>query len=273
MRALDQFGNSVQVKHAREAAIRHGRLVVAAKSNNDSSSTQGEIVVVSVGDRTLVHSLALPLSLPLTAENEDDNNSGMVAICCTGIKSDADWLIRHIQSYIADVWCRYDHHTMSTTAMAHWIARLLVSYEQNDLDEEWQSATQKRTIKRASASLSRPLGVQTLFLSSRNESGPQLLLVEPTGRVLTADTSKDLSFLAIGKQSDAIKVQLLRSVMEDSASVEQFLVKEILGILSPSRNEITRLIVETLRQDLSIERKLIICKNKKVQSSTLLSTR
>lgn len=271
MRALDKFGNSVQLRHAREAAIRHGRLIVAAKLRD--VAVPAEIIVVSFGSRKLVHSLALPFA------SAADDKSGTVAMCCTGVKSDAEWLTRHIQNLAARVWCRYDQTSMATTALAYSIARLLGSYEGNDIDEEWQSTIQGIHMKRSSnnqgldSSLSRPLGVQALVLSTRKgDKDTDLLLVEPTGRVFTAERTKYMSFVAIGKQSEEVGERLLRATMENSAELEKCLVNEILEALSPSKNEITELIVETLRSNPLIERKTLVCKNGKVLSSSPLST-
>lgn len=284
MRALDKFGNSVQLKHAREAATRHGRLVVAARchhpssSSDDASGGDAPVVVVSVGNRPMVRSMTLPLGAEQQTSkkrNNDDqgsnNNVGMVAMCCTGIKSDADWLIRHMQEYAANVWERYDHHPLGTSALAHSVSRLLGSYQAEDLEEEWQSTIGRRKNKNSQddleSSLSRPLGVQTCLLStSAGRDEPNMLLVEPTGRIFKAETTESFSFLTMGKQSEVLNQRLLRSSLKEPADLEQLLMREILETLSPSRNEVTELLVEIIGTSSGIETKILMCKNGQVKS-------
>ena len=293
MRALDKFGNAVPLKHAREAAVRHGRLVVAAATAATQTSPfssasspisppqnpeNSEIVVVSVGNRSLVSSLTLPLAFAATTTTNHNHNhhiDPMVAMCCTGVKSDADWLTRQMQAYVSKVWERYDLHPMSTGALAHWLARLLGRYQQpssseDDGDDEWQSsvsrgaASTKRSSRRQEqafeSSLSRPLGVQTILLStsvsgsSKSASSPSLLLIEPTGRVFRAHTTSSFSFVTMGKQSDKLKEALLRCIpptptpqtKEESGWLEHILTREILNLVAPSTNEIVELLVERL---------------------------
>lgn len=280
MRALDKFGNSMQLKHAREAATRHGRLVVAAKSNKHGNGEIGEtMVVVSVGSRSVVRSLTLPL-LP-------NDNERLVAMCCTGVKSDADWLIRHMQKYTATVWEHYNHHAMGTPALAYWSSRILGSYQDDDLDDEWQSSIRRVTETtsvqdKLESSLSRPLGVQTMLLSTAGKSAstststiskdePDLLIVEPTGRIFRGETTNTFSFGSIGKQSEVLRDRLLRSKLNDPEDLEQLLVKEILETLGPSRNEVVELVVETLRAGSGIECTRLQCKNGKVQARSVLT--
>ena len=302
MRALDKFGNAVPLKHAREAALRHGRLVVAATAkmshatkDNADDDPEERIVVVSVGHRKLLSSLTLPLALTTISTNNNNNNdqylhshsesppplmTPKVAMCCTGVRSDADWLTRQMQAYVAKVWERYDMHPMSTGALAHWLARLLGRYQQpsstaeDDDDDEWQSAISRRGASMISSrmsrtrqeqefesALSRPLGVQTCLLSTSmsgshgGAGSPSLLLIEPTGRVFRADTTSSFSFVTMGKQSDKMKEALLkctppppppRTTEEESSWLEDILTREILNLLAPSKNEIVELLVECL---------------------------
>jgi 20S proteasome alpha/beta subunit len=280
MRALDKFGTSVQLMHAREAAARYGRLVVAARCHPLSVSDAASVVVVSVGNHKMVRSITLPLSADRQTSDKKDNkgtNSGFVAICCTGVKSDADWLIRYMQRYAANVWERYDHHPMGTSALAHSISRLLGSYQDDDLEEEWQSAIGRQNKKNAQdqleSPLSRPLGVQTLLLST--DSGrdePNLLLVEPTGRVFKAETTEFFSFVTMGKQSDILNERLLRSTLKTPSELEKLLIREILETLSPSRNEVTELLVETIGPSSGIDTVLLVCKNGQVKSRSALTS-
>ncbi len=267
MRALDKFGNSVQLKHAREAATRHGRLVVAAKRVSETVESGG-VVVVSVGNQKVVRSLTLPL---LT------NNQGrMVAICCTGVKSDADWLIRHLQAYTASVWEHYDHHPIGISSISYWLSRILGTYQDDDLEDEWQSSIRRSSEKKSTqdnlkSALSRPLGVQTLLLSIGNsKTEPCLLMVEPTGRIFKAETTNSFSFATMGKQSDVLSERLSRSTMEKTLDLEPLLVQEILQTLGPARNEVVELVVEVIRPESGIECMLLVYKNGKELSRSVL---
>jgi len=252
VRALDQFGNSVQLQHAREAAERHGRLVVAA-------SADAAVVIVSVGNKPAVQSVTLP-KLPGVAD------SGQVlAVCCTGIKGDAMWLVQQVQQYVTMVWERYNHHPPAPEAMAHFISRLLGSF-QGDPEGEWTSS-----LERESHDWARPLGLQTMILSSAE---PHILSMEPSGSVRSATPLPDnapISFCAMGKDSTWVEEQVLRSSRRrlkrrkwpsSSVELEEFLISLVLQ----SRNEEVELVVEKLSAA-GIERRLLVYKGGKQVSS------
>jgi len=292
MRSLDKFGNAIQLKHAREAALRHGRLVVAAiphrrRTTRTTSTTithqqdhqqeepphqdvgkeQGTvIVVISVGNRPLVSSLTLPLSSngqnnpdlqsrsspssqqqqqeegehgqqepePEQQQQQQDGSNHVTAMCCTGIKSDADWFTRQIQTYISQIWERYNLHPLHPLIIAYWMGRILTNYQYNseDIDMEWQTSILGRQQQQRRSrddedsmdtSISRPLGIQTFLLSTippslsssmttKNGGGSdeRLLLIEPTGRIFQAESTDSFSFLTMGKESERFKEALLR---------------------------------------------------------------
>lgn len=248
IRALDEFGDTVQLKHAREAALRHGRLVVAAANRE-------ELLVVSVGKRPLVSSLTLPFpSNDQTLGSQSRNIT--VAMCCTGVKSDADWLTRHMQGYISRVWERYDLPQIGISALAHWLARLLGSFQDDGVTDEWQSSIARRIPKgeELEYSCSRPLGVQAMLLSTAalNSSNkargnePAMLLVETTGRVFRPFSTKFFSYVVAGKHSEKLKDALLRLRRHEVFPLEDLLVREMLEVLVPSKNEITDLVVERI---------------------------
>jgi 20S proteasome alpha/beta subunit len=262
VRALDQFGNSVQLKHAREAADRHGRLVVAAAAGNDNT-----VVVVSLGNRPMVHSISLP-----TQDNNDDATTSHhhLALCCTGVKGDANWLVAQVQEHAAQIWERYNHHPYSP-AIAHLVARLLGSFGGEDVDQEWQSS-----IRRESVEWARPFGIQTMILSTQD---PCILMVEPSGRVLATTTTtkkgnkdkKTPSFwCAMGKESNAVREKQSRTELlgDDGAfQLQEKLVQQLLDTVVVSRNDITEVMVEILTP-VGIERTLLQYKNGEQLSSS-----
>ena len=239
VRALDHYGNAVQLSHAKEAALRYGRPVVVAvvegqpKNNNSTETKAGDteesktttsssfLMVVSLGITPILHPVQLPL------QEEDDGERPMLAMCFTGVKGDANWLLRQIQKHAASVWERYGVSTMSSPAIAHVVARLLGRFAAQPEQREWQSSLglpgkQDGDDDRQS-SWSRPLGVQTMILSlgaldstqsqQRDHRHPELLIVEPSGRILNPSVrskSGKVSLGAMGKGSDKMQEELLR---------------------------------------------------------------
>jgi 20S proteasome alpha/beta subunit len=271
VRALDQFGHSVQLKHAREAAHRHGRLVVVGQSVNN------ETVVVSMGRTPMVHLVSLT-SIGSRQESGAGTTSkfDVVALCCTGVKGDASWMIQEVQSHCATVWDRYNHH-LDAPSVAHVISRLLGSFGGEDVDLEWQSS-----VGRTKSEWSRPLGIQTMILS---QSGP-ILLVEPSGRVLTtpkvgktssvtSTSSRNrrnidrLQIGAMGKESHLVPEHLRR--MEDppekmdSIKLREFLLELVMD-LAPA-NVPVDLLVEVLSTK-GVERTSIRVENGKKMTSS-----
>ena len=221
VRALDEFGDSVQLKHASEAVQRHGRLVLAGQSSSN------ETVVVSFGARPLLH--------PITLFIGDDSVANTVALCCTGVKGDANWLVGEMQSHSKRVWERYNH-PLDAAAAAHAVSRLLGSFHGDDVKQEWQSS-----VIREKAQWARPLGIQTMILSQNMP----ILMVEPSGRVLS--TTKDGPSIGImGKNSQILKEKIAREppkVMETS-ELQDFFIRLLLQDVP--RNDVAEVIVEIL---------------------------
>jgi len=224
-RTLDSFGNYIQLSHAKEATTT-GRPVVVAVVE-DSSSSSSFIVAISFGKSPVLRKIQLPLSME---EKDTSSSSPFIACCFTGVKGDANWLLQQIREYFSQVWERYDMATqLSTPTIAHVIARLLGRFAAQSEEHEWQSALglpgkNDREDRTRHSSWGRPLGVQTMILSSQLSSsstlssrfqakGPGLLLVEPSGRILhplAKSKSGLVSVAAMGKESDKIQSRLLR---------------------------------------------------------------
>mmetsp|Transcript_14573 Transcript_14573/g.40501 ORF Transcript_14573/g.40501 Transcript_14573/m.40501 type:complete len:375 (-) Transcript_14573:189-1313(-) len=237
VRALDNYGNAIQLSHAKEAAQRHGRSVVVAvvdvvnlpnngtddlleTTPNEETQHQNKsrvgvpsssfVLVISMGRSPILHPIQLPL---------EGNPSSLLAICFTGVKGDANWLLQQIQQYAADVWERYDTAVMSTPVVSHIVARLCGRFAAQSEDREWQSSLglpgKHDNDDDQKSSWSRPLGVQTMILSIGNQRSeePKLLIVEPSGRVLNPPArsrSHQVSLAAMGKESNKIQARLQR---------------------------------------------------------------
>jgi len=244
VRALDHYGNAVQLSHAKEAARRYGRPVVVAlvqaqgtdtnnktstdtttpatatATNDETTSPSSFLVVVSLGTSPILH----PVNLPLPEETEKNS---LLAMCFTGVKGDANWLLQQVQKHSANVWERYGVATLSAPSIAHVVARLLGRFAGQPEKKEWQSSLglpgRHEEEDDRQNSWSRPLGVQTMILSLDKNSNsnaspnqqlpPGLLIVEPSGRILNPSAkskSGRVSLGAMGRGSDKLQERLAR---------------------------------------------------------------
>jgi 20S proteasome alpha/beta subunit len=232
VRSLDNYGNSVQVSHALEAAKRHGRPVIAAIIGNtsciDGDHDKGSfIIAISLGTTPILHSIQLPL-------RPHQNNHGaqkmplrssFIGMCCTGLKGDSNWLIEEVQKHSAAIWERYDMAAgLSTASMAHVVARLKGLYAAQPYKREWQSVLglpgtydDDRQEEKEKYRWDRPFGVQTMILSCQESSPPSsgLLLLEPSGRILVPTAQNSfVSIAAIGRDSDKVEARLLKLFLD-----------------------------------------------------------
>jgi len=247
-RTLDSFGNFVQLSHAKEAATRYGRPVLVAVVDNFSSSSSYAIVI-SMGNSPLLRKIQLPM-----AEEKDAPPLPFVACCFTGVKSDANWILRQIRQHFSEVWERYGMGThLSTPTIAYVVARLLGRFAAQSEKNEWQSVlglpgkNDSDDNRARFSSWSRPLGIQTMILSLSSLSSlsssraktvtreqnrePSLLIIEPSGRICNPPTKRKndlisgvctsymVSLAAMGKWSDKIQPQMNRLL---ASSWEEF---------------------------------------------------
>jgi 20S proteasome alpha/beta subunit len=256
VRALDKFGQTQQLTNAREAALK-GRQIIAA-SNGVAT------VVVSQGNQAILHSINLPI---LSTSGDDDEREHVLAICCSGIKGDASWLISQVQQYVAKVWERYNHHEVSSPAIAHYMSRLLGSFLQmHDVDNEWQSG-----LRRETAEWARPLGIQTMIVSSND---PYILILDPSGRITKSrhESKNKWSFAGIGMNRELVHDKLSALAKEEKdLGVNQVIQKLVEALRENNpKNGTAETSVEILTRR-GIERKLIQFKNGKQISTPTVS--
>jgi len=225
--ALDKYGNSVQLKNAREAATRYGMPVVAA------TCTEG-VVVVSVhkprlgilSQPTLIHTLSL--------------HAPPMGIVCTGIKADAKWLVSTMRDYQKRNWESYDLKNLSRKRSQQVSAQALLTFMGYNRDKELHDGL----VVDSEETWARPLGVQSMLVSS---DGP-ITLVDPSG------TSQHFNAQAIGKNSREVNAKLEeryephQSVQE----VQQLLVDILKEVFDDAGND-SELVVDILTPD-GIER-------------------
>jgi len=228
VRALDQYGNAVQLKHAQAAADVQGRLVIAINRSE-------ETWIVSIPSvhkhqkqqRGIVHLLHHP-------------QQSCQAIVCTGIQADAQWLVRQLQVYSSRLWDRYDQYGSESMAQAvAFLKRRFWGYNEKEAYQgtAW-SASQNDD------QWARPIGVRTMVVSSRP---PRLQLVEPSGILRRFDT-----VCCMGKYSQEVQVKLmdrLTSQTEDTLDDES-LQKLIIDVLSSTLgSKPSRLLIEVVSKD------------------------
>lgn len=195
--ALDKYGNLIQLKHAREAASRHGRLIVAARTSREV------VVVVSIytpklGQLTTSSSVLQRLLLGDTS----------LYLACTGVKADATWLLQTLRHYSTRLWERYDVANLAQTRIAQAVSQALLGFMGYDRSQEYHDGVTVGGDPR-NDSWARPLGIQTLIVSSHS-----LTLVEPSGIA-----QPDMEYVAVGKESAAIQ-RVLQERYRPDASAE-----------------------------------------------------
>ncbi|KAG7356796.1 TIP41-like family protein [Nitzschia inconspicua] len=274
VRALDKFGNAKQVSHALEAAKRQGRPVIVAvvkcngaddataltgprSSTSETNEPQSFLVAVSLGTAPILH------SLQITAPG--DTVSTCLAMCCTGIKGDANWLVQQIQTFSASVWERYNipSDQISTATIAHVVARLMIRFACYAEDREWNSNVGLPGVKSsnskdedgqdngASSKWSRPLGLQSMILSTASSATPGLLQIDPSGRILTAfaqSSSGRVLTAAMGRDSDKVQSRLLKLFENDGKVVEQSWESTV-----PSLEQCQEMLVKILLEETSVK--------------------
>lgn len=195
--ALDQFGNSVQLRNARECSLRHGLPIIAAQTTEPPS-----IVVCSLhpnlsefDGRTLqqqkherlVHILACDdLECPET----------ITALVCSGLKADAVFLRSLLREKSRCLWERYDI-IPSPSQMADACSQVFLSFFKYNRQKEVNDETGPLdSYDDKSLDMSRPFGLHALVLGTDRTSVQKILSVDPSGTQRRHD-----SFIAIGRES------------------------------------------------------------------------
>lgn len=241
--ALDKFGNAQQVRYAREAALRYGRLVLAAKyppptTREEDEEAECSVIVLTLVDvrpdlvmesapletteqqsiQLLNHILPPAVrSLDTSPPNDHYQNHrqhALLALACTGIKPDAVWLMQTIRDYVKRIWQRYDTFHYSVDEMANAISQAMGSFWNHPRNLEWNHGagpvvgnTERDDDEDDDnpAPWSRPLGVQALVLSTNPRD--LLVVVEPSGVAQASATA-----VAIGQYSQQVIPQLFKKV-------------------------------------------------------------
>lgn len=201
--ALDKYGNSIQLKHAREAASRHGRLIVAARSSREV------VVVVSIYTPKLGQLTTSSSSSPSVLQRLLLGDTSLY-LACTGVKADATWLVQTMRRYSIRLWERYDVANLTPTRISQAISQALLGFMGYDRSQEYHDGVTVGGADTKNDSWARPLGIQTLIVSPHS-----LILVEPSGIA-----QPDMEYVAVGKESAAIQ-RVLQERYRSDASAEE----------------------------------------------------
>ncbi|CAB9522144.1 expressed unknown protein [Seminavis robusta] len=242
VRALDEFGNSEQIQNARKAASLHGRLVVAARD-----SSQNCTIVLSLLED---HSPLKPSSILLEdaysrmlqlLHNDPEHKLAMV---CSGLRGDANWLLERVRAYSHRVWTRYNVFLGSSGA-AHAVSQYMQRFWGFPEDAEWTPQLLLQEWKGNQGSWSRPLGLVVMIVSS---SLPYIFVVEPSGII------QQYSAFAMGKYSDSVLEKLPTVINNDNDTKEneeddlqEKLIKIIQSVV-PSTKKDSRILVEIMSE-------------------------
>jgi len=201
--ALDQYGNSEQLQNAMLASSLYGSPVIATMSYKEGSVS--------------VFSLCEPLngvksrpeydkSIQIVTSS-DDEVSTITALVCSGLKADANILLRILRDYASRLWERYDCipdcHQISNA-----LAGVLLSFMGYSTDDEPIPFVSHEF------EMARPFGVHSLVLGIKPGCKPFIQSVDPSG------VRRSWSALAIGRGNQEAN-QKLRKLYKKTLSPKE----------------------------------------------------
>lgn len=206
--SLDKYGSSPQLRNALLASTRHGNLILTASTAN---------AVISVAPRFISSNIKRNPSLNrmINIISRDDAPGGdTTAIICSGLKADADLLIKILREYGRRVWERYDR-TPGHDTVSNILSEVLLSfmgYESVDMDGVGDMILE---------SMGRPFGVQSLVVSV-GKNGVGMRSVSPSG------VQMEWRAIAMGKGADEANRILEEKMKEKAIGENEVEVKETL---------------------------------------------
>lgn len=213
--ALDKFGKSVQLQHAREAAFRHGTLVVATRSTKDKT-----VVVASIHGAKKPGIISHPQMVNALAP-------GMY-LACSGIKADSKWFLEKLLDYQKRQWDVYDRYA-SPDKLKPVISQIFLQFMGYERKKE---LTDMMIFDKKNDIWGRPMGVMSLLLTPTSIS-----LIDPSGII-----QEQLAY-AIGKDSDQVNDEL-EKVLEPEMTTKE--VKDMLKSMLTMSFKGKTLLIETI---------------------------
>jgi 20S proteasome alpha/beta subunit len=290
VRALDSYGDAVQLRHAQAAADVQGRLVIAMERDGDeiwifsvppvqgtdskdaaamphyhrksskSGRNVGDNEDNSISSGYMVQQLSLGGVLTSTTTTTLPDET--IAIVCTGIQADAVWLKRQLRAFCGSLWERYSIPNPSPVVMAQAVAFAKRLFWRYPLEKQWKMAIMASVMKSSdsssgSSSWARPLGLRTLVLSSHQT--PRMQVVEPSG-IIRPIEQQPFGIVCMGKNSEAIQAHLEEKVVPKLSQLnpkqtQNAIFDALRHVLGPNATP-NRILLETVSCN-SIERQLI----------------
>jgi 20S proteasome alpha/beta subunit len=244
--ALDEYGNSVQLRNARECSLRYGLPIIAAVSTVDQS-----IVVCSLhpqstaaGGNMIPSRSDIPRVVHVIASEdveEEDNNSSdsirreacqtifcptITALVCSGLKADAALLRTILRERSRRLWERYDilpsppHIADASTQIFLSFFQYNRNREVNDEAGPIDSTNPDDNSSPRNFEMSRPFGLHILVLGIRQHQHPPIIISVDSSGIQRYHPN----FIAIGKRSREAN-EKLKKLWKKDLNIQQ--IREI----------------------------------------------
>mmetsp|Transcript_14854 Transcript_14854/g.19368 ORF Transcript_14854/g.19368 Transcript_14854/m.19368 type:complete len:305 (-) Transcript_14854:147-1061(-) len=179
--ALNEYGQSVQLKNALCSSVKHGNLVVVASCENPAS-----VVVCSIGRKQPGIINLNPRVVQVLSKSDDGDFSSSQSCCaivCSGFKPDAILMIRLLREYARRNWEFYDE-VSTCERMANAASSICLKFMGYGDDEEISDNAGLPIIDE-DFNMARPFGVSSLVIEVQRV-GPgigraSIISVDPSG--------------------------------------------------------------------------------------------
>lgn len=220
IQSLDNSGQVSQLKYAQSAADQQGRLVIVAEVKEDDDTA---ICVISPIEEKRKCQREIEISTnnlvdlisPVTATQQP-----FLAVVCSGIRADAQWLIAVLRQYAKSVKVRYDTvgQVVSLVAAVVAVKRAVVWGERS---VEGSHLNRRQELTKQIDGWGRPLGLRSIVIGC-NELGKGktpgwgIHVVEPSGISWTANEC-----VCIGKGSSEVQSKLAKILNKETNLVSK----------------------------------------------------
>lgn len=181
--ALDDYGQSIQLRHAMKAPERYGTPLLAClcRLPRDDSFENAVLVASLQKNPTGIAPLRTPPGAVRPLAVRDDSPAPLrAALVSSGLRADADFLLDRLRRYcVSEYWFRYDDvpHVQGEAARA--IRRTLLDFMGYDWNREvgGSGSGEEEETTRAG----RPLGIGVLVLGLEDGRRPTLTVIRANG--------------------------------------------------------------------------------------------
>jgi hypothetical protein len=255
LRQLDNYGESIAIRHATVAADRGRTVAVLSVSNNNNNNNNNDPLDTS---RSCLY-ICTPLA---TGGMEDDSSSPLLQrialdetcyLVASGVTGDAKYFVSELQTYATRIRHEYG-------VLAHWEQRIIpyimrrcFHHSYYDESKAWNPPViddYEQQEPQNKLPYSRPLGIRAVICSYENNNSWRALSMDPSGTLLPiTDHNKDICCFVMGKDAKHIRERLL--ALKNKAADQS--TETLLQLAFEGRP----LRLEILRSDGSLERRTI----------------